>query len=656
MSRPSRAAAQKAMTAIADQIEDGQADDLGDPDAAVVNEEESDSSSNDSVSSHDSSSFVKARAPKSQFQIDAEEAVCRGLDLTKKAFGSLRASLKYVYRCLNTSWSMEDFLYKAFDTLHFEERISDANKTLVCELTNTLIKNLDIPYAYIVTTFVPLHEFNGGIYTTLSKAMQKVFGIAILVDLVEQVIDATSNGTIQQQGMAFVLRGIGLGDDAARMLADTTSDQTLEQSAATGGAALVARINALPEADRLKCCLMEVSLLRVNGGTRVMPRTAATQSWCSSLFDNTPTRSAASTMIADCNLQVVVNLVAHSGSTTEKTLTAMYGQDYSVRTAGYRPFPTMSTLDLSIPLRASTIVDCATPENILFGFNALIGNDPEQKDIGANLKSVLDGVFFRRHRHNHRFHLPFGTLVGASYNDGNGKRWLKIGKQQPTDRLASMRIADEKVRPPLFDWLVIEHDLKTKEFVNFMMPPWVAYNNGTLDFFIIPPMHGAEMSLYPEISAKLSGIRALSIGDVRFAKAKMESEKAKVAKKKEILTKPDGRTSTRKLKECELELIELAGEAAFNATLHKTIVVSYFRKDYPDWHLEGLVASEATRSLSHNARFDAAKRKRNEVVFLGNASKRAREAVVAERRLRPGGEDYKKAEASFEAAASATMN
>jgi hypothetical protein len=659
MSRPSRAAALKAMAAIDNQIEDGQAEDNTNNDnEEVVLSEESDQSgycSQDSVSSNDSSPFVKARAPKSQFQIDAEEAVCRGLDLTKKEFATLRASLKYVYRCLNLSWSMDDFLDKVFETLHFEQQISEENKVLACNLTRMLIRNINIPYEYIATTFVPLHEFNGGIYTTLSKAMRKVFGIAILVDLVEQIIDATANGTTQQQGMEFILRGIGLGDDAALMLAATSSDQTLQQSIESGGSALVAKINALPEEHRLKCCLMEVSTLRINGGTRVMPRTSTSQAWCSVLFDNSPTHSAADTMVGDCNLQVAVNLVTHEGSTVDKALTGIHGADYCVRTAGYRPFYIgYGDLDSSIPLRASTIIEAACPENIYKSFKAIVGNDDQHKDIGPNLKAVLDGAFSTRH--GNRFHLPAGTLIGASYNNGGGKRWLKIGKEKPSDRLASVHISDDKCRPTTTSWMVIEEDLKTKEFLNLMTPPWFAYNNGTLDFFIIPPMKEAEMTSYPEINEKLTVIRteALSLGHVRDSQADMASEKAKKAKKAEILTKPDGRKSARKLKEAELELIELAGEEAHNAALEKSVRVTYRSTVYPDWHPKSALARRFASMPALAPQYEAAKRKRDETLEKGNASKRARDTVEEHRRLRPGGEEYKKAEASFEAAV-ATM-
>ncbi len=645
------------MTAIDAQMEDGYADDNDNKDIdEIVLSEESDPSgysSQESVSSE--FSFVKARAPKSQFQIDAEDAVCRGLDLTRKEFATLRASLKYVYRCLNIGWSMDDFLYKVFDTLHFEQPISDENKAMVCELTRMLARNIDIPYEYISTTFVPLHEFNGGVYTTLSKAMNKCFSIAILVDLVEQVIDATKSGTTQKQGMEFILRGIGLGDDAALMLATTSSNQTLEESVEAGGAALVAKINALPEEHRLKCCIMEISTLRINGGTRVMPRTTTIRSWCSALFDNSPTRSASHTMIADCNMQVAVNVVSHEGSTVDKALTIVHGEDYSVRNAGYRPFDIESgELDASIPLRASTIIDSATPENILKAFKAIVGNDDRHKDMGTQLKSILNAAFFRRH--DKPFHLPSGTLIGASYKFGRFKRWLKIGKEKPSDRLASVHISDDKYRPETTSWMVIGEDLKAKEFMNLMTPPWYAYNSGTLDFFIIPPMNESESTEYPEINEKLSTIRteALSLGHVRDSRAAMAAEKVRTVKKMEILTKPNGRKSTRKLKECELELIELASEEAHCAALEKAIRVPYRPSVYPDWHPKGCLGRRAVAG-PHNSPlaslYEEKKRKREEDLEKGKVSKRARDAVDEHRRLRPGGEEYEKARASFEAAA-----
>jgi hypothetical protein len=646
MSRPSRTAAQKAMSAIDDQIRDGQAsDNNNDNDATSEESSQSGYSSQDSQSSNDSSPYVKARAPKSQGLIDAEEAVCRGLDLTKKGFASLRASLKYAYRSMDPRWSMDDFLCNVLDTLHFEQQLSDENKAMVCRLTNILIRTVEIPYEYIATTFVPLHEYNGGIYTTLSKAMRKVFGIAILVDLVEQVIDATANGSTQQQGMQLILRGLGLGDDASVMLAATSSDQTLEQSVEAGGAALVAKINALPEEHRLKCCIMEVSTLRVNGGTRVMPRTTTAQTWCSALFDNSPTRSAAETMIADHNLQVAVNIVTHEGSTIDKTLVDIHGQDYSVRTARYRPFYIETDgLDASIPLRASTIISDATPRNILNALKSIVGDNALHKKIGANLKSVLHEAFDIRHD---AFDLPTGTLIGASYNLGGYKRWLKIGKEKPSDRLASVHISADKYRHETTSWMIIEEDLKPSEFMLLMTPPWFAYKNGTLDFFIIPPMKESEITAYPKINETLSTIRsrALSLSFVRDRQAEMIAEKEKKHKKAEILTKPDGRKSTRKLKQGDMDLVEEAGAQARDAALKRAMYIPYPRSVYPCWHRNSTLAHRGGES------FEAAKRLHDEDLERGNSSKRARDAVDEHCRLRPGGEDYRKAKDSFEAAA-----
>ena len=145
----------------------------------------------------------KTRRTKSQEEKDAEAAVCSGLGIAPKQFAQLRSAMHGMYTAV-CQWFGDTevtthLLDDVFQRLRFDQPVSADDRRRVVLLAHKLVRTIDLPYQSIADTFVPLHAFNGGILTRCSTHMRLLFGVALMVDLMEQILRVRAAGTTQEQ-------------------------------------------------------------------------------------------------------------------------------------------------------------------------------------------------------------------------------------------------------------------------------------------------------------------------------------------------------------------------------------------------------------------------------------------------------------------------
>ena len=629
-------AAIKARAGIETMVADGQAEDP-ESDLEYDKVDSDDASEYDSSvddSDYDEADTRRTKSSKPAQHIEAEKTVARSLHLTDREFSDLRRSLNRLHQfILHFSLPMSDFLLRVLDaSAPPSAALQDEEKIMLCQLANTLVSAIDLPYDNIAQTFVPLHEWNGGVFTTLSKSMRKVFGVAILIDLLGQFVDATVHGPTQRQNMEVVLRGLGLGADASVLLATSSSTQTVEQSVEESGKALVAKINALSEEARLRCCLAEVASVRIHGGQWLASSDAHRKvETCTVFFDNRHTRSTAHTMIADGSVQVAVNLVAFNMSALDQALESVHGSLYTVSKANY-PYcglPDVCTSSRTVvPFRASTVIAPPTRKGMVHAMESLLFDaHPTDAQKGKQMKQMLDAAFPSRHQYS--FHLPPNTLVGACYNTGKGKRWLKMGKESASTRSASQSLSLGRKGRSGWHWLVLEEENTFKEVVDLLSPPWVGFQNGTVEIFVIPSVQDDDRD--PSVQARFSKRllkSALRLSTVRAHTAQIAMESAKNVATKAICY--SGRKRARDLTEDELDRIGKAGTDAYGAARRLPIRIPFTASAFPDWHTKGRLATEARlRPTPENcALYEEAKKTQDHAIAVSMRTDQARRAAI----------------------------
>ena len=658
MSRSMRTAAMKANAAMQAQIDDGHAIDIEDKtDKDAIEELVSSSegySSDDSVDSNNQP--IRKRALKSQAELDAEQAVCRGLDITKKEFTTLRSSLKHIYKALNFLgiFSDEHFLAKFLDKLELGDNLEPPTRQMILTISNSLCKSIVLPTEDISRTFAPLHEFNGGIFTTISKNMHKMFSIAVLTDLVEQAISYRENGSAQQQAMTMILRGINMDEFAIPLLAQSSCDQTMEESFRQTTQELITRINELPPSDRLKCCIHEITMVKTKAST-VIPSFMTRPISCSYLFDNPRTKGAAATACHDKNLVLSVTVLGQSGSKVDTAVQEVFGLEYGVDNAGYKQFYDPDTEwvnryrdgSLSFPstyemLRASTIVDVPNPGHSTNAIERIMHSD---ETIGKKLKQVLDKAYPDRKENDGCIGIPDDSLIGISFQSTGAKRWIRLGKDKKTNRTACKKMFG--ISQSAFHWLDVGTFISKKELSNLILPPWIAYEYGCLNVYILPPVETEAMNAYKE--------KQLSFDTIKHSMSRDTATAAVQAMRKELKTNPSTGKRTRKLTEEDEANLNLEYTKVKDEALSSYMKIEYDPSSYPDWHKKGLFAKRASKDTTSANKFESAKRKRDEDIQHGELSKKAREEVKLHRDLAPGGAEFRRAEEHFyEASGSGT--
>lgn len=646
--RPSRAAASLANARIGDLLaraapsDDASSyagsdvsDDASCADASCASDDALSDASDDASgdASDDDEGHVPGRAPKTEEERDAEDAVRRGLGLgTKRELAQLRSAIRYVQRAMASAAPGEGFYQAVLAGLPAGAALAPAVRRDLCGLARELAAQVDLPYEEIAMAFAPLQPFNGGIFTTVSKRMREVFGVAVLADLVEQAIDVHANGTAQEQTMRLLLRGMGLGEDAAVCLASSSSDQTAHESVAAGGAGLVAKINALPPDVRLACCLAEVAAVRANGGDVVIggPRGA---SRTTALYDHPYTRNAADTALQGKYAHVSVAVLAHEGSTMDAALRETFGADYGVSSASYPPLDVHDDLTTVCPLRAATVVEAPTPSALWRACDALLraaGGEP------TNLQRALDAAYPSRGERA-SLPLPPGSLLAVRYHAGCGRRGLKFGKAKATDRLEATDLSPDGVRQAPRALLKLRGS--RMEMQALLFPPWIGFAYGTIELVVLPPPAAADT----ERAQRLFFTACRAALDLKKVKHEVSECRSAAAIKKATKSLKRGRRERheRALSEPDAEAVQEAGAFAAQKVLDAPLLINHPRTAYPTWSLE---TGEA---------LEEAKRRRAEDLEVGARGKRAREAVEAHKAFCPGGEGYDRARAEFEDLAAA---
>ena len=647
-SRPSRAAGANALQKMMDMVErekdiddvkeDKDDNDIGDMDLAEDSGDESLSGHNSSAESgyESGDSFIaKKRAPKSQELLDAEHTVCEVLGINAKEFATIRASIRHIYNCI--SWDIDQFSFKyAYSKMQFTEVVPHNVRDQLIAIADVLSKQVDIPYHTIQQAFSPLHEFNGGFFTRASCHMRKVFGIAILADLVEQYIDLSKVGSTQQNEMNFLLQNMGLDSHAAISLSVEHSTDTVVDSTRAAGRSLVEQINSLDEDHRIQCCLMQIQNIRMSVAC-YFPSSNSKEVKCSYLYDQTRTRNAAKTALHDRNLHLSVSIMDKRGSSLDTTIQNLYGKEYAFDKARYKSyrFDTVGRNEepYSIPLRASQIIDGEVNAKTIFNcIQNLLTNEAK----APKMQNVINTMYKDRNDASIPLNLPPNTLIGFAYNHGGLTKWLKLGKYKPRDRRARKELSEGNARDELFNWIRLEKTHYLDELAK-LIPPWVAFEFGTMDVYIILPGSGSE------------GLNSLSLETIIHSKANLVADEAARLVELQFRRLPSGRLSKKKLTEDQKEHIVECADKAYDTFARQKLCLKFKKTSYPDWHDKGMYAFQVKRGKQGaQEKWDTALKKRKADVEMSIVNKKAREDHETKVNLCPGGSLYEESKKHFE--------
>ena len=191
----------------------------------------------------------------------AIKVFCQFMRIAVSDYPKMRRGIRYVVDAIHHSDQFAEVVRDAYRRLQWETPVSEENLTKIIAIAEPMAKSEQIAVhcEAIGQAFGRLAEFNGGFFTTVSRNIPALYGIALMAQMVDALPEFLSNGSAQETGFAMLLNLHGLQGDAPAMLAAAFSTDTAIESVEAIGRTLVENLAAVPQAERLAALLGQLA-------------------------------------------------------------------------------------------------------------------------------------------------------------------------------------------------------------------------------------------------------------------------------------------------------------------------------------------------------------------------------------------------------------
>ena len=223
--------------------------------------ERSDDESDDAYASDEDSSARRHSRKLSPEHRQAIKIFCQFMRIAVSDFPKMRRGIRYVVDAIHHSDEFAEVVRDAYRRLQWETPASEENLTKIIAIAEPMAKSEQIAVhcEAIGQAFGRLAEFNGGFFTTVSRNIPVLYGIALMAQMVDALPEFLANGSAQETGFAMLLNLHGLQGDAPAMLASAFSTDTAIDSVRATARTLVENLAAVPQAERLAALLGQLA-------------------------------------------------------------------------------------------------------------------------------------------------------------------------------------------------------------------------------------------------------------------------------------------------------------------------------------------------------------------------------------------------------------
>lgn len=186
---------------------------------------------------------------------------CQFMRIAVSDYPKMRRGIGYVVDAIHHSDQFAEVVRNAYRRLQWETPVSEENLTKIIAIAEPMAKSEQIAVhcEAIGQAFGRLAEFNGGFFTTVSRNIPMLYGIALMAQMVDALPEFLANGPAQETGFAMLLNLHGLQGDAPAMLAKAFSTDTAIDSVRAIARTLVENLAAVPQEERLAALLGQLA-------------------------------------------------------------------------------------------------------------------------------------------------------------------------------------------------------------------------------------------------------------------------------------------------------------------------------------------------------------------------------------------------------------
>ena len=238
--------------------------------------ERSDDESDDAYASGEDDNARRHSRKISPEHRQAIKVFCQFMRIAFGDFPKMRRGIRYVVDAIHHSDQFAEVVRDAYRRLQWETPVSEENLTKIIAIAEPMAKSEQIAVhcEAIGQAFGRLAEFNGGFFTTVSRNIPALYGIALMAQMVDALPEFLANGSAQETGFAMLLSLHGLQGDAPAMLAQAFSTDTAIDSVRATARTLVENLAAVPQEERLAALLGQLAQFPTVGNRERAARAA----------------------------------------------------------------------------------------------------------------------------------------------------------------------------------------------------------------------------------------------------------------------------------------------------------------------------------------------------------------------------------------------
>ena len=238
--------------------------------------ERSDDESDDAYASDEDKGTRRHSRNLSPEHRQAIKVFCHFMQIAVGDFAAMRRGIRYVVEAIHHSDLFAEQVRDAYRRLQWETPASEENLTKIIAIAESMAKSEQIAVhcEAIGQAFGRLAEFNGGFFTTVSRNIPVLYGIALMAQMVDALPEFLANGSAQETGFAMLLNRHGLQGDAPAVLAAAFSTDTAIDSVRATARTLVENLAAVPQEERLAALLGQLAQFPTVGNRERAARAA----------------------------------------------------------------------------------------------------------------------------------------------------------------------------------------------------------------------------------------------------------------------------------------------------------------------------------------------------------------------------------------------
>ena len=532
---------------------DSEGDD-DDPEAEISDASSSEGGG-DSDSDESSDDEVEGgKRPKDSAQCGvAKRGLCVALDISIDDFVPFRQGLSYLITAIHAGdpkgvGDPEGFkavLRSAYSLLEWYEKVSPGHLTQIIDHVHTVVDQVNVPYEEVAKVFSALANKNGGVFSTTSRHLREMFGIAMMAQMVHSLPGYIADGSAQRKGMAALLNQLGLHGDAGSVLVDELPMDTPMSRAEAEVKKIVEGLNGCDDVQRMSVVFGQLAMFTKIGNHLPKNRPAADGKggYDRSLYDDLRTRNAKACAKSSFTVRLSLSAVVRDpkGPAHADALVAVQ-EAQGVAVDATRNYPPLKYFREEIAVPQSVMLDIADRARTAFpntqnGWldiqNRLDFQREKEQEYRSLQRKTVDKAhgemvvplraetrvrvptpgsapltlvralrsLLVNHNAEHKLLAPLlKTYLDKAHSQHRNTKWgfntsaaflglrfnsveLKVGRLLPKARTGANEVKSALYGDGKVPKWICMHDVGDAELAN-LIPPWCAHEPGTWEFFL----------------------------------------------------------------------------------------------------------------------------------------------------------------------------